>query len=183
MKKFISLVAMLSFVSGVAFAYDADGNQNTKREMAGSPAWVPYREYQLVRFGENAPNSTALSQGDVVLNDCVSDDGVSVGIVGAANSVDAVAGVVVSVTIPTADTVGTTAQTDYGRRNWGYIQKKGLCTKVNVIAGGAAGTALVASDSLRCATAGTPGKAGYRALGFAYDASGAGNANDVYIDL
>lgn len=183
MKKLFSLFAILALVSGVAYAYDADGNPNTKREVDGAPAWVPYREYQLVRWAENSPGtSTWLTAGDVVVRDCISDDGVTIGLVATA-STDAVAGVVVSVNIPTADSVGTTAQTDYGRRNWGYIQVSGHCAKVNVTGGGAAGSTLVASTTARYATApnGVPAS-GQKALGFAYDASSQGQA-EAYINL
>lgn len=185
MKRLLSFVAILLLVSGVAYAYNADGNANKKREIDGAPASVAYREYQLVRWAENGPNPTGgnLSAGDVVVGDCVSDDGITIAIVGATNSVDAVRGVVVSPLIQTCDVVGTTAITDFGRRNWGYIQVRGLCTTVNVIAGGAAGTSLVASDSVRCATARAVGNNNGRTLGFAYDASGLGNANDVDIEL
>ncbi len=184
MKRLLSIVAILSLVSGVAFAYDADGNINTKRQIDGAPASVAYREYQLVRWGENGASPTGgnLSAGDVVVGDCVSDDGITVAIIGTTNSIDAVRGVVVSPAIQTCDVVGTTAITDFGRRNWGYIQVKGFCTKVNVYAGGVAGSALVAAGQARCATA-APNNPGLRTLGFAYDASESGNANKVEINL
>jgi len=174
-KRIFGFIAILSLVSGVAFAYDADGNPNTKREIAGSPAWSPYREYRLVRFPENAPNSTALTAGDVVVADCVSDDGVTVNLVSAASSADAVMGVVVSTTIPTADVVGTTVNTDYGRRNWGYIQVSGFCTNVNMVGTApAGGQSLKASDTARNADVAVNTLNGLptgRVMGFAYDAS------------
>lgn len=187
MKRIFSFIAILSLVSGVAFAYDADGNPNKKQEIDGAPAWVAYREYALVRFADNSANGTALSQGDVVVADCVSDDGVTAGIVGSTNSTDAVWGVVVSTTIPTADAVGTTAQTDYGRRNWGYIQKNGLCTKINFLASNLplAGSSISASATGRNAVASSTyvGNSGVKTIGFALDAGAAGSANEVYIDL
>lgn len=169
----------------MAYAYDADGNANAKREIPGAPGYVAYREYQLVRWAENRPSPVGgnLSAGDVVVADCVSDDGVTIAIVGATNSVDAVKGVVVSTAIQTCDVTGTTAATDFGRRNWGYIQVKGLCTTVNMISGGAAGTSVVAADQVRCATARTVGNNNGRTLGFALDASGAGSVNDVDIEI
>ena len=124
----------------------------------------------------------------MVVWDCISDDGVTAGLVGTA-STDAVAGVVVSVNIPTADAVGTTAQTDYGRRNWGYVQVKGLCTKVNITAGPGAGSSIAASTTSRYATTAAAGAvtAGSsiivpKPMGFAYDASSQGQS-EAYINL
>lgn len=187
MKKYIiSLVALLTLVSGQAFATQGEGSggPNAKREISGAPGFVPYKEYQLVRYGENGPNSATLSAGDVVTWDCVSDDGVTIGLVGAVNSVDAVAGVVVSTVINTVEVTGTTPGVDYGRRNWGYIQVRGLSTKVNVTGGSAVvGSSLVASATARYATAALPINGGQRNLGFAYDASEQGNSSDVMITL
>lgn len=187
MKKLLSIVAILSLVSGMAFAYDGDGNPSNKREISGAPGYFAYREYQLVRWGEAAASPTGgnLSAGDVVVADCVSDDGITIAIIGSTNSIDAVKGVVVSTTIQSAETASTTAITDFGRRNWGYIQVRGLCTKVNVISGGAAGSSLVASQSVRCATAMPTAGIVYniRSLGFALDASETGSTNDVDIEV
>lgn len=185
-KRILSLVAVLALLSGSVYAYDADGNANTKREIAGAPGSYAYREYQLVRYADNAANQPSLSAGDVVVADCVSDDGITVGLVGATNSTDAVKGVVVSSTIATPDTTGTTAITDFGRRNWGYIQVKGLITKINVTGGGAAGSTLVASPIARYATqqvvTGTVVTA-QRPLGFALDASEQGQTSDVELTI
>ena len=185
MKKLISLFAILTMFGGIAFAYDGDGNASNKREINGAQGYVAYREYQLVRYAENGPNGVQLSAGDVVVADCVSDDGITVAILGATNSVDAVKGVVVSPTIGTADSVGTTPGIDFGRRNWGYIQVKGLCTKVNVTGGPTtAGSTLVASGTYaRYATKSSVTAFGQRALGFALDASEEGNASDVNIEV
>lgn len=187
MKKLLSLFAILSFVSGIAYAYDGDGNTNKKREIEGAPGYFAYREYQLVRFAANGVNDAGLSAGDVVVGDCVSDDGISVAVVGATSSGDAVRGVVVSATIPTSDVTGTTAITDFGRRNWGYVQVKGLCTKVNELATNLApaGSTLVQSSVGRNATgaAATPQSSGMKPLGFALDTGTSGSTNDVYIDL
>lgn len=183
--RFLTLLAIsLAFV-GSAFAYNDDGNPSTKRSVDGTPPYQAYREYQLVRYAENQANATPLTAGDVVVRDCVSDDQVSVGLAGTVGSADAVAGVVVSTTIPTADVVGTTAQTDYGRRNWGYIQVRGLNTNANMVgtAPGAGGT-IRASDTARNATtaaalAGSNSPQG-RVMGFAYDAS---TDAEIEIDL
>ena len=183
--RFLTLSVMALTVSVSAFAYDADGNPNKKREIDGAPGSVAYREYQLVRYAENGPNGTALSQGDVIVADCVSDDGITVAVAGSTNSVDAVRGVVVSVTIPTCDVTGTTAVIDFGRRNWGYVQVKGLCTKVNMLASALplAGSSTYASLTGRNAGAVVAGNSGQKPLGFALDAGASGSANDVYIDL
>lgn len=175
MKKYIiSLVALLTLVSGTVYAtQNENGGPNRKREI-GAPGFVPYKEFQLVRFGENAPNGTSLTLSDVVTWDCVSDDGVTVGLVGTPNSIDAVAGVVVSTVIQTVETTGTTPGVDYGRRNWGYIQVKGFNNDINIINGPAlAGGALIASTTARNATAANSNAGGtnHVVLGFAYDAS------------
>ena len=186
MKKLIFGFIALLMVSGNAFAYQDDGNASTKREIAGAPAWIGYREYMLVRYANNldAGSNTPLSAGDVVVWSCVSDDGVTVDLVSTASSSDAVAGVVVSTTIPSCETVGTTAQTDYGRRNWGYIQVRGLSSNVNLVGGGVtiAGQPLKASGTARNADASVNSGVGVvvRTLGVALDT---GNDPDVWIDL
>lgn len=182
-KRILSLFVLLSFVGGMANAYDADGNANKKREIDGAAPYVAYREYQLVRFASNGNSAVVLSAGDVVVGDCVSDDGVTVAQSSAANSVDAVRGVVVSTTIPTCDVTGSTAQTDYGRRNWGYVQVKGLCTTVNLLTGVLAGSSVVVAPLAKYGQAAVNSNSGQKTLGFAYDASANGNANEVYIDL
>lgn len=182
-KRIFNLFVILSLIGGMAYAYDADGNINTKRQIDGAPASVAYREYLLVRYANNGANGVQLSAGDVVVGDCVSDDGITVGTVGTTNSIDAVRGVVVSPTIPTCDVTGTTAVTDFGRRNWGYIQVKGLCTKINIDGTSVgAGASLIASGVARYATAPLGGN-GQRTMGFAYNASTNGNSNTVEINL
>lgn len=189
MKKFrfyLLLAVLFGIASGNAFAYQGDGNAANKREIDGAPAWIGYREYQLVRYANNLNlgSNTGLSAGDVVVWDCVSDDGVTVDLVGTSSSSDSVAGVVVSTTIPSCETTGTTAQTDYGRRNWGYIQVRGLCTNVNLVGAGvtSAGQTLKASDTTRNADAAVNTGAGVvrRPLGVALDT---GSDPDVWIDL
>lgn len=183
-KRIFGLFVILSLIGGMAYAYDADGNVNVKREIAGAPASVAYREYQLVRFAENGANGVQLSAGDVVVGDCVSDDGITVAIVGTTNSADAVRGVVVSSTIPTCDVTGTTAATDFGRRNWGYIQVRGLCTKCNIDGTGvAAGASMTASQTSRYATNPKAGAIGPKVMGFAYSTSANGNSNTVDINI
>lgn len=185
MKKLYSILLALGLLVGgvnVAHAYSSDGNPNLKDESTATPA-DPVRVYRLVRYPENQVDSVTLSAGDVVVWDCVSDDGVSVTLVSSANSTDAVAGVVVSPFIPTADSSNSAANS-IGRRNWGYVQTSGLCTVANVTSGGAAGTALRASQTARYATAATVTPTGttQRIMGFAYDASSQGQA-EVYVDL
>lgn len=187
-KRIFSLFVILSLMGGMAYAYDADGNANAKREIAGAPGSLAYREYQLVRWGENGPSPTGgnLSAGDVVVADCVSDDGITIAIIGSTNSVDAVKGVVVSALIQSVDVTGTTAITDFGRRNWGYIQVRGFCSKVNMFNSGPAGSSVVAVAQVRCAGSPTTGSLAPRTLGFALDASEAGQGggtNDVDIEV
>ena len=182
MKSIKYFILVLSVLFGIAsqnvsYAYNADGNPNEKREIDGAMASVPYREYQLVRFAENNLVGVQLTAGDVVVRDCVSDDGVTVGLAGTVGSTDAVVGVVVSPTIKTCDITGSTVITDFGRRNWGYIQVKGYCATVNITGGPAiAGGTIIASATPRFATAdyanaGTVDSSKGRSMGFAYDAS------------
>jgi len=178
-KLLLSLVAALVLIQGgVSYATQDEGQTgaNTKRSNGSALGYVPYKELQLVRWGENGPSPTNgnLSAGDVVVWDCVSDDGVTIALVGSTNSSDAVAGVVVSTVIQSADSVGTTASIDYGRRNWGYIQVRGYNTNVNMVGTApAAGAAIRASDTARNAEAsGTSGGSlKGRVIGFAYDNS------------
>lgn len=185
-KSIFALLAILMIASGVAYAVQSpDGNAHANRE-TGAPGYIPYREYQLVRYSESGPNGTSLTAGDVVIWDTVSDDGVSVGLVGTVGSSDAVAGVVVSTAIQTVELSGVTmtASLDYGRRNWGWIQVRGYNTNVNVVGGGVttAGQTLKASDTPRNADASVNTGAGVirRVLGFAYDT---GNDPEVGIGL
>lgn len=182
MKRLFSFIAILSLVSGVAYAYTDDGNASVKRAIAGAPASVAYREYQLVRYPNNLNlgSNTPLTAGDVVVWDCVSDDGITVNVVLASNSADAVAGVVVSPTIGSADTVGTTPATDFGRRNWGYIQVKGLCTNINTVGTLLAGGSIKASDTARNADDANVVGTHARVMGFSYDA---GVDSEAYINL
>lgn len=181
MKKLIYsiLLAFLLAGNGVAFSYSNDGNDHLI-EGPGGPASDPVRVYSLVRYADQGPNRPSLSAGDVVIWNCVSDDGVTVALVGdGAGSADAVAGVVVSPTIPTDDQAGAgfTASQELGRRNWGYIQKYGLCTVVNFSLGSAVvGSGIKAGDIPRTATAATMTDIQGANLGFAYDASSNGQS-------
>lgn len=188
MKRLLSLFAIgFLLAGGVAHAYSDGGLINVKEQSSGANS-DPVRVYRLIRYPETDANGTSLTAGDVVVWDCVSDDGVTVNVIATTNSADAVAGVVVA-TIATGEvgSAGNTAVQDLGKRNWGYIQVKGFCSFVNVApAGGAAGVSVVASATARNARAvATPVGSGVgtqRLLGFAYDAPAAG-PNDVYIDV
>jgi len=179
MKKLFYSFLLASFLigGGVAIAYN-DGSAVNNKEASGGSAADPVRVYTLVRYPNTTDVGVALSAGDVVIWDCVSDDGVTVNLVTVAGSSDAVAGVVVSSTIPTADQANTAAG-DIGRRNWGYIQTYGVNSTVNIISGPAvAGQSLIASDTARYATSGVTVQAATqkRTLGFAYDASSSGQS-------
>lgn len=180
--KFILILAVLfGIASGVAFAYDEGSQRNTKLAHPGLDA-DPIRVITLVRYAESAQNELPISAGDVVIWDCLSDDGVTVGLLSSINSRDAVAGVAVG-TIPTAEVGGFSAVNDSGKRNWGYIQIKGLCTFVNIApTSGVVGSALVASATARNATTSTLQQGPSRTLGFAYDATSTGQS-DAFIDL
>lgn len=193
MKKLLSLFAILSLVSGMAFAYD-EGTAPHRVDSVGGPADTPFRVYRLVRYAQASKDAVGLSAGDVVVWDLVSDDGVTVNLsdaVGLTGSSDAVAGVVVgnnsaiySTSIPSGD-VGNTLSNDVGRRNWGYIQTEGLNTNTNieVTSGGTATAGLGLRGSARpryaCAVQAS-GDAG--SLGFSYDTqSSTGAGNETYI--
>lgn len=181
MKKYIvSLVALLTLgYAGYAHATASEGaGPSTKREIAGAPGYVPYKNYQLVRYGEANPAiSVPLSAGDVVVWDTVTDDGVTIGLVGITGSVDSVAGVVVGGNIVTAESAGLTASQDYGRRNWGWVQVEGFAT-VNITSGPPAGGAIVASAARARFATGAVGTnlQPQVVIGFAYDAASSGSS-------
>lgn len=191
MKKLYSILfAGLLLSGGVAFAYNDGGNVNIKESSGGSAA-DPVRVYQLVRWADiSAAQSNPLSAGDVVVWDCISDDGVTVGLVGTvgpANSTDAVAGVVVSTTIPSAD-MANTAAGDIGHRNWGYIQTYGFSS--NCMISSANGTLIVGEGLIPSATAryavgrskSDSVSGNYGVFAFAYDATSAtSNGNEVFV--
>lgn len=185
MKKLILVLAFLVGFGGSAFASYDEGAEINKKLSSGGPASSPVRIYTLVRYPECAANSVGVSAGDVVVWDIVSDDGVTINLVGASQtgSLDTVAGVIVG-TIPTADsTTAKTAVADLGRRNWGYLQVYGLnsATKVDgtTIAAGQAVSA--SATARRASNASNP--AANRVLGFAYDASSAsGEAAEIFIN-
>jgi hypothetical protein len=185
MKKlfFSLLIASFLFGSGVAFAYQDDGYPHRLKDSGATNA-DPVRVYQLVRNGLSGASTQQMTAGDVVVWDCTSDDGVTVDIMSTTSSSDAVAGVVVSATIPTSDQAVATAVADMGHRNWGYIQIYGLCKIVNVTSGPAlAGGAVVASGTTaRYATAKAASSTYGTNLGFAYNASEAGQ-DAVFIRL
>lgn len=184
MKKLFSLLLLAASLAwgGVAFAYSDDGSVH-QTNYSGGTASDNIRVYQLARYGDQGPNVASVSQGDVVVWDCISDDGVTVGLVTTVASSDAVAGVVISTTIPTDDHTGLLASAELGNRNWGYIQTRGLCTFVHFAPTGSAvvGRGAKASDLAGFAASSSTADSG-RKLGFSMDASPSGNTNDVFID-
>lgn len=183
-KSIFAVLALLVMASGVAHAYSEGSASPSEKRGTGAPGYVPYKEVQLIRFAENAPNAVGLSAGDVVLWNTVSDDGVTVMLAASGVSVDAVAGVIVSPIIGTAETVGTTPGIDYGRRNWGYMQVRGYCPTVNITSGpDSAGGALYASTTARYATGQSATYSDVsRSMGFAYDAASSGQS-EAFLDL
>ena len=186
MKKLIGLLILSLSLCGTALAvtYDEGTFANTKDDHPGSAA-DPVRVYQLVRFGLYGNSTQPVSNGDVLIWDLVSDDGVTVGRVGASTavSVDAVAGVAVGV-IATADNQSSSAANDLGRRNWGFIQVYGLHTAVQVDASSITlGNALEASATASKAGVAncTVGSTCAGAFGFAYDTSSATGTAEVFI--
>lgn len=187
MKKFYSIF-LLGFIllAGNSFAYD-EGAKTHNIEDSTGPQDVPVRVYQLVRFPFSGVGNigVAVSAGDVLMWDTISDDGITVNILSelSATSLDAVAGVAVGA-IPTADVVGNTASLDTGRRNWGYVQTYGLNETVNQDGTLVVGRAIGATLNRKCGNlADTGAGRTQRSLGFALDTqatSGNGNA-DVFI--
>lgn len=187
-KSFLVLLCAL-FVSASAYAYSEGTVGPNRKESSGGQPYTPVKVIQLVRFPEDKDIGVALSKGEVVLWDVISDDGVTVNrgsAIGLTASNDAVAGVVVSTTIPTADQAGTAA-TDYGHRNWGYIQTYGYCSAVmidtsngNVAAG--QGLRASASSGYAVGAQNDGGKVSNGSLGFSYDAVTSGsNSNEAFI--
>ena len=190
MKKFLFSLFAIAFLigGGVAFAEYKEGSfANTKEEHPG-PASNPVRVYTLVRYPDLGATGTqtALTNGDVVIWDLVSDDGVTVNLIGEGGAVsnDAVAGVVVG-DILTPEVNGNTAVQDLGKRNWGYIQVYGLHTSTKVDASTiTVGTGLTTSATARRAGTARAGGAlnGGATLGFAYDTSSASAENaEVFV--
>ena len=194
MKKFLfSILLAISLVgSGLAFAYNDGGAVNNKEMSNGSPA-DPVRNYVLVRWPEvttgdsQLATGNALSAGDVVVWDCLSDDGVTVNISSVISSADAVAGFVVA-TI-TQDTVAAvSAVADIGHRNWGFVQNYGP-----ILAGAKTSGTLTAGQAIAPGSGnlaryavpaqGTVTQTNTRVIfGFAYDAeSGTNTAADVFV--
>jgi hypothetical protein len=160
-------------------AYDEGAYPNNKELSKGSPADA-VRVYQLVRYAEGGAVARSLSAGEVVVWDCVSDDGVTIGLAGTVGSADAVAGVVISSTIRTSDNAATAANS-VGSRNWGYIQTYGICNSAMVQSTAVAGQAIGASDTASYGIPLTNSSGNYRAVfGFALDAVSS-TAEDVEI--
>lgn len=184
-KLFLLLIIAASLFGGNAFAYNDDGNVNIKETSGGSNA-DPVRVYMLVRYPEiqASANFLALSAGDVVVWDTISDDGVTINRVQASGqSRDAVAGIVVA-TI-TADVASSSAVNDIGRKNWGYIQTYGICTTAKTSSAiNFAGQNIAASNTSGFVTAIEQAAANNNAarLGFAYDTASAGASVEVFIN-
>lgn len=193
-KLFISLLAIASLIGGgLSYAYyDEGGNGGAPnvKDTSGGPVGTPVRVYTLVRYPVFSPNVPSLSAGDVVLWDTISDDGITINTMGEGGvtiSNDAVAGVVASLAIPTADVQGNTATQDVGRRNWGYIQTYGLNTDCNIDGTTiTVGQALIPSSVARKASATVGANTNdisiANPLGFAFDAtSTSANGRKVFV--
>jgi len=131
----LSVIVMLLGISASAYAVpDPAFSTWTVKRQVGSRQGDPVRVIKLVRFSTKDPNGTSVVSGDALVYDTVSDDGVSVRMT--STSVDgAVAGVVCSSTILTADNAQNSAIDANGARNWGWIVVSGLTT-VRVAPGG-----------------------------------------------
>ena len=160
MKK-LNLIALLLIsgliVSSSAYATTPNPDQpGIVKKLTGTTGWEPTRVYKLVRNASRDANTSGIVSRDVTVYSTISDDGVTVTLT--LSSADtAVAGIAVT-TIETSDATGTdnSAQADYGRRNWGWIQVHGP-TFARVKAGGAngalAGDAWITSRDLGAITA------------------------------
>lgn len=143
MKKFkfiiISLIAMFA-VCGNSFAVMI--NTPTKvgivKRQDGTAQQESVVVYKLVRYPTfNATNTApSLVSGDAVVYDTVSADGISVRTT--TTSADgAFAGIVMATILSPDGVAGSTAESDAGRRNWGYIAVNGGPVYANITAGGA----------------------------------------------
>lgn len=185
--KLFSLLILLvsAFVPMVAFAYPDDGSVADK--WSNPNPNDPYKIFTLVRYPSTSANEPGLSKGDVVIWDTVSDDGVTVniststGVFNNTSSIDAVAGVIVSTLIPSADQANS-AGGDINRRNWGWMQVYGYNSTVNITGGNAlAGTGLVASNTVPRYATTAVATLENRSMGFAFDASSQGQS-EAFVD-
>jgi len=130
MKKLLSItfaILMAFIVVGSAEAVSPPDHGFGKVEQAGgvggrnsdSP-----RIIRVVRYANQGPNVASLDAGDAVGWSTISDDGVTIDLVSTVGH-NSFAGILATA-IQTADATGTSAQDDFGRRNWGYLVTNGL---------------------------------------------------------
>ena len=148
MKKILLALSLALVVAAPAFAIDDPqlANYVIKRGTGGKQSEA-VREVRLVRYSvrNNAGLSATrdLASRDLVVWDTLSDDGVSVRMT-STSSDGAIAGVVASATILTADNAQNWVGDADGQRNWGWIIVSGKAV-VN-LSQGAGSNGAVAGD-------------------------------------
>lgn len=204
MKKILLALSLALVVAAPAFAIDDPNFANyVIKRGTGARQSEAVREVRLVRYGVqgNAGLSQTrdLASRDLVVWDTVSDDGVSVRMT--ATSTDgAIAGIVASATIQTADGVQNWVGEADGKRNWGWIVVSGKAV-VNLAIGGGGNGPSVGDPFFTSRDTGTATyleahsndavadmrhniRAGTTRGGFFFDAPTTGDASvEVYVQL
>lgn len=129
MKKFLIALLVAALVMPMGLAYARAGLDGDGGDIGGKAYdWSPERTFRWVRYiPETQSNTSAtLSAESIVIWSLTSADGVTVTRTTTSGDT-AVAGVVKwAILTHEAGTWGNTAQEDYGKRNWGWLQTYGL---------------------------------------------------------
>lgn len=158
--KIFSLIALVALMSVPAFADYPSYESTVIKRQAGTRQSAPVRVIKLVRLAEQGVNAVSVVSGDALVYSLTSADGVSVNLTTTSADI-AIAGIACTA-IPTSDATGaTSASSDEGRRNWGWIVVHGPAN-AKVSAGGtnanAAGDLWITSvDSGAITTPAVPG--------------------------
>ena len=203
MKKFTFLASFLlsAFLLGTGVAHAVneptlqgwDNKSKFAQQVPGAGGSTQTTVLKFVRYGESAQNGAQIVSGDAVVYDSISDDGITIDLT--TTSADGTFAGLAVVVIPTSDsTTVTSAFSDVGRRNWGWILVHGRAS-ANVTAGGtnnnAVGDILITSSDAGKVTTlvntGTPTAAdNYKGTrgrgGFFFDAAdGSSTVVDVFV--
>jgi len=184
MKKYLFAFVAMTLMAGNAYALNSPDDPGTY-EGAGFTRDTDPKVYRIVRNPLSGVDSSAFATGDVLIWDTISQDGVTVNLVGNTDisvSNDAVAGVAVA-SIPTAGlAVAVDAKSDRNKDNWGVMITRGRALTT------AGAEVITVGEGLRAGAtagqaAGIAGSTGTSAsLGFALEASASGtNEIQVYV--
>jgi len=189
MKKFsILLLIAALLMCGTAFgATKSIGDDDGGLIAPKAYSWSPERTFRWVRYVPTGATSISpsVSADSIMIWDLISDDGVTVTLTTTSGD-GAVAGVVINdMLTPDLGTLGATAASDAGKRNWGWLQTYGLSSCNFFVSDAAA----VVGRSFGTST--SPGQAtGFnstviptgQAAGFVYDAvTGSATGVEVFI--